>query len=249
MHRRGTFQPIANYRSSLIGGPTPAHSFVPTDISGLEFWVRGDQGVIEGSNPGFCAEWRDLSGYNRHARQSTLANQPAIAPAWLNGHQALHFDGDLNQWLSNEDGWLINNPSTAIAVFFYDFVSSNISIVFDQNGPLDAHHALAQVQGDGGGDFLFIYARQFLPIQTFAASTSPVYVIGTFNELNSEISNDAIGDAGTMPQLGITIGQGQVIDRNYPMYGYIGEIMIFNKILSLPETNSIKTYLNSFWGL
>jgi hypothetical protein len=65
---------------------------VPTDIAGLETWLRADAitGKVDGDP---LSQWDDSSGNANHAAQVTGANQPLYKTGILNGLPVVRFDG------------------------------------------------------------------------------------------------------------------------------------------------------------
>lgn len=71
----------------------PPFSFVPSDLSGLEFWLKGDAGLTESA--GAVTTWSDQSG---NARNPTVQSNPSYTATGLNGKPTVTFDGT-NDWL------------------------------------------------------------------------------------------------------------------------------------------------------
>ncbi len=84
-------------RSGLLFG---GKSFSPTDIAGLQLWLRADVGVFQDaalttpatadSDP--IGGWADQSGNSRHVTQSTASKRPTLKLAQQNGKPSLQFD-------------------------------------------------------------------------------------------------------------------------------------------------------------
>lgn len=69
-----------------------AHAqFEPADLSGLELWVRADQGITLNGN--YVAQWDDQSGNNRHCTSDFDVIRPTLLGDALNGLPAVSFDG------------------------------------------------------------------------------------------------------------------------------------------------------------
>lgn len=70
--------------------PPPPAGFQPTDVFGLELWLRGDNYV--------AGTWTDTSGKARHATQATAVQQPAAVAALreFNNQPVLAFDAGDN---------------------------------------------------------------------------------------------------------------------------------------------------------
>jgi hypothetical protein len=59
-------------------------------FSNLQLWFRADTGVIGSSN---VSQWKDMSGNNRHANQSSASNQPTFLPIHNNFNPSIDFQG------------------------------------------------------------------------------------------------------------------------------------------------------------
>lgn len=78
-----------------FGTTAPSVAFVPTDITNLDFWVRGDLGT-SGVDAAAQSAWNDQSGNARHATQATGGLQPLLrttGAGLINGLSTLDFDG------------------------------------------------------------------------------------------------------------------------------------------------------------
>lgn len=71
----------------------PPFSFVPPDLGGLEFWLKGDAGLTESA--GTVTAWNDQSG---NSRNPTVQSNPSYSASGLNGKPTVTFDGT-NDWL------------------------------------------------------------------------------------------------------------------------------------------------------
>jgi hypothetical protein len=75
-----------------------ATGFNPKSISGLAgWWDAADSAQFtlnntDPANPG-VSEWKDKSGFGRHAAQSTSGSQPSYRLAQRNGRNTVQFDG------------------------------------------------------------------------------------------------------------------------------------------------------------
>jgi hypothetical protein len=105
---------IITYVQSKSSAPPP---FSPTDIAGLQLWLKADAGVtLNGST---VSAWADQSGNWNDATQATASYQPTFVANALNGKPVLRFEGS-NDFLN---GILIES-STKIAIFCVAKVTS-----------------------------------------------------------------------------------------------------------------------------
>ena len=73
-----------------VGGATVSN-FVPTDIAGLQLWLRADD-IAQSDNTAVSA-WADQSGSGNNAAQATGGLQPTYQTSEVNGHSVVRFDG------------------------------------------------------------------------------------------------------------------------------------------------------------
>jgi hypothetical protein len=94
--------------------PVTAQVFLPSDISGKVFWVRGDLGIS--LNGGTVQQWSDQVGgdSNKNLVEATAANQPAYnaADANLNGQPSLTFTTAPRRLISGVWAAPLAQPST-----------------------------------------------------------------------------------------------------------------------------------------
>lgn len=101
------------------GGGSGGAPITPTSFAGLQLWLDGDAGCINGSG-GACANgdavatWGDQSGNANNASQATSARRPTYATNQVNGHNCVSFASASTQWLTNA---YTGEPSTVVAVF------------------------------------------------------------------------------------------------------------------------------------
>jgi hypothetical protein len=68
----------------------PSSTFSPSNISGLQFWVRSDLGITKDGSD-LVSQWNDQSGNARNLTEAT--NQPLWVNSLINGYPAIRFDG------------------------------------------------------------------------------------------------------------------------------------------------------------
>jgi hypothetical protein len=71
----------------------PPFSFVPSDLGGLEFWLKADAGLTESA--GTVTAWNDQSG---NSRNPTVQGAPSYSATGLNSKPTVTFDG-VDDWL------------------------------------------------------------------------------------------------------------------------------------------------------
>jgi hypothetical protein len=73
-----------------IRDPAGTEIVEPSELPGLQLWLRADMGVVvDGANT--VTNWWDQSGNRRHAFQNTVGRRPALTNNVLNGHPVIRF--------------------------------------------------------------------------------------------------------------------------------------------------------------
>lgn len=93
---------------------------IPSDISGLTVWVKGDAGVFNdaGSTPASnnqtVQQWSDQSGNSHHLSQATSGNRPTYKTNVLNGLPVVQFTASRPDYISTSFSTSI--PCTAMVL-------------------------------------------------------------------------------------------------------------------------------------
>lgn len=241
-----------------------------TDIpaNGLELWLdAGDADTlhsnVECTSPtptlgsGKVACWKDKSGNDRHATQSTSGRQPTYKS--LSGKSAIDFiatSAATADYLSADvlaTDNIPDNPHTIIIVmqarnegpeadrYFLAFNSaSGNSSMLNINSIGELNHF------DNVGESLLISTSQInnhnIFITTHSASTLSPYLNGV---AHSTVVDTLVTDANRF-----SIGQeydGASTSNYYG--GYIQEIIVYNRVITLCERKQIEDYLGLKWGI
>jgi hypothetical protein len=250
----GSFE-LINLRVQSGSGPDPSKA-VPTN--GLTEWFRADKVTADEAKlpyyPGNITTWPDQSGNGNDASASgsnspayTLDGPNCTPVLSFNGSQALHFTQPINGW---------NAMTVIIAAQAYGegVWSGNAALFWDQTGRWgqtyigpsqgdtwfrfgtgqvdnqpEYHHPIFQ-----GGDFSVTTA-------THNGNTDSLYVNGIL----------ALRQAGKFAQLAnnaptALIGGGY---QNSFFTGNIGEILIYDRVLSNTERERVEQYLMAKYGV
>jgi hypothetical protein len=91
-----------------------AAPIVPSAISGLQLWVRSDQGISASDGGAGVSVWSDQSGTHHDTFQANPAMQPEYVANVVNGLPAVRFTG--TQYLSFDGALVVNTNYTAFVV-------------------------------------------------------------------------------------------------------------------------------------
>jgi hypothetical protein len=212
-------------------------------------------------NGSTVSQWRDKSGNNRHASQTTAANQPARTLNGLGGRAVVTFDGT-NDWLglsasvfSNQLSWsyaavAVKNSATEPTCLFTERVAlSNASIgvisasssILNRAGGTDAATVIEQTESVA----FPVNAAQILgSVQTPTSGAA-------YRNGNLVASNSATKASLTFRAL--AIGGNQLNDSS-PAVGQqwwpgpVGEVVITNNTLSTTNRQLLEGYLAWKWS-
>lgn len=225
--------------------------FSPLSLSPNVWLDASDSTTITSSgSPAKVSEWRDKSGNARHVAQATSTNQPTTGSETQNGLNLLTWDG--NDFMTGVTGITGNMNLTMFAVARINTTGStrviamlgsqttNNGLGFGFNGPgnfynafiwggaesqtatnpgVNTHRTFAVTRAAGGNIQLYVNN-----VAQTANATATMNVTTTFN----------VGRSGA-----VTLYWG----------GTIGEIIVYNSVLSADNIAAVQAYLNAKWAV
>ena len=237
----------------------------PTDLpvkGGLLLWLdAADDTTFNYSSGTVVSQWRDKSGNNFHANQSTTAQQPS-RNTFNNSRKSVFFNAASRlDYMTISSGislptdtsiFIIYKPSTqiyeyAILIDNYHGQGGNYGFVI-QRVSTNAQFYYANA-GDGTG-FIdtaaspWTYTNDVIQLLSLnkASSTGTPYISGTAQTSRSVRAATAQYTTG--------LGIGSLGAGNGRFYnGDMCEILIFNRSLSSTEMKQVHTYLGQKWGI
>jgi len=204
----------------------------PNTISGLALWLRADSGItLNGSQ---VSLWKDLSGTNNAIQANTTKRPILVNPIpSLNLNPVVRFSGD-------SVVLYVNNP----------VIVGEIFVVCNWRGTpsFPEYNGLITRQSPGGNDVLFIgqaNTTKFYPIASYLGSNIFVNGVQTldFAPLNQYKILSGNNTPGQFDNL--VLGSDRQAFGGRYWNGDIAEIIIFDKVLSLPEHIQVEQYLNN----
>ncbi|MDC3284937.1 LamG domain-containing protein, partial [Flavobacteriaceae bacterium] len=207
-------------------------------------WLdASDPSSITKDSNGLVSQWNDKSGNGHHATQSTESLKPISGTRTINGNNALKFDGTDDR-LENSS-LTTGQPFSVFAVIKDDISSGsfrtwwsgdsggNRSFLQNNNGNIRTMWADSNVSNGSSTTNNEIWTAEF------NGSSSVLYVDGTAG---------TTGNVGDNSINGFWIGEEN--GSSEPNWnGLIGEILIFDAILSEADRQKIEGYLAHKWGL
>lgn len=221
---------------------------------GLQLWLDGtaiDNIIRDGSNK--ISKVEDRTSYLRHFEQTTAANQPLFVPSGINSLPAIRFDG-VSSFLNFSDPTLSWLNNTSFTIFYVATKTAQASNSFVIGGSasgtrtnLSSGYLNANTYRIGfGGDDL----PTIVPVRP--AGTPELYCIKFSTADNSRIVRRNKSIVGIGASNGALSGMtGQALGRHLGAFGQfdLGELIIYNRVLSDYETEQVERDLMSKWTI
>jgi hypothetical protein len=237
-------------------------SYPTTDLpvkNGLLLWLdASDDTTFNYSSGTEISQWRDKSGNNFHANQSTVANQPSRSNV-VNSRKGVNFTSANGDFMRVSSGIVTPNYITLFAVIQPAAQDNSYAIIMEQDHGNGYNGWVIQRNGttsywqswvsSAASAWLnptqIAYTNSTPQIVTLRknASTINLYSNGTSSGAGS-ISDTAI----TQTSYGLNLGYWQYGGGRY-YNGTMCEILVFNRGLSDTELKQVNTYLGQKWGI
>lgn len=203
-------------------------------LPNLVYWFKCDSFVVK-DNLNNVLGWKNSIDTTKILSNSNLSNSPTFT------NNTLHFDG-IDDYLDLNFS-AISQPISYV-VLWKGGISSNAQLVIDGIAANDRNSLIyysppfAPSIGIYSGSNLFDYPKStfnnpIISTLIFDNANSSIYENGNLKVLNQNPGSNGIN--------GLTIGSR--FDHIFPLNGDISEILIYNKVLSTIEINSINNYL------
>jgi len=240
--------------SSGLALPTNpnTHTFQPTDIPGLDLWLRADLGVtLSGSN---VQTWADQSGNHRDCNQFTALNQPGqpVVNAGLNGQLALNFSST-NTYMAGASSLTVAPRELFVVANLtdptsYRMFSSRMSTLDSQYSTgFAAAAAPLRIWDDGlnvtSNAVVFTAITVAPHIWHFVQPTAPGAVVLYMDGSTSNVVSSQ--PAGCTTENGAA---GFFVGNLGGILGGLAEILSYNHFLTGLQTTSINAYLKARYG-
>ena len=217
-----------------------ASGFNPKSIDGLDAWWDAADSATITTVSGAVSQWDDKSGNGRNATQTVANNRPTLTT--LAGKTALSFNG------SNS---ALQAYSTALSgATFFCVANCTTSGNFPGGRALLASNTTnAPLIWIENGLFEFVVWGQ--------NTTGPTATDGTTNVLSATntgtVRNMWVNGAGNVSvtqnqSIAATLSIGVATNTQY-FLGAIGEIIIYDRVLSALERQSVERYLGRKFGV
>jgi len=256
----------ANVQIIFLYGRIPEPGFPPDQLAGLKLWLDADDAstITEAGGPGTgVSQWDDKSGNGYNASQLTVTSRPITNVRTINGVNTIDFDGVDDLMVLTEQPIVGTQARTIIIVGFADNgINQNFFVSLSDNsvGSGDQYRITAEI------GIRIRSANRLFPDDAVDDGVNAAIITVT-NEANSNIelnaSNFQIYKNSFLLSGGTSVNEGFGIDTISGnaaigddaigslnrLDGVIGELIIYDQVLSASERQSIETYLSNKWGI
>ena len=243
--------------------PAFSRPFGPLDIPGCALWLdAADQSSMTFSSGNSVNLWRDKSGNNNNASQSTTANQPSTYTS-ANGLTGMNFS------LSNYFRGSFSSPITGNKLSAFVILNMNSSTYgYGRALSLSTSNNNDYISGAGGTNIsrnssnVALWQEAFgngaATVGPFSINTSTTYLVDSMFDgtthtgyLNgTSVGSAAISSNFSIYLFGIGFQAYQLVSSSSDYWvGYINEVIVYSDALSTTQRQQIEGYLAAKWGL
>jgi len=206
--------------------------------SGLSYWLDASEPSTFTLSNGFVTAWRDASGAGVHFTQANPARRPKWVENAINGKPAVLFgDGEVRTRLEAD------KKAQARTVFIVNHMTRYVGLgglwgqsLADQNG-LRVHSSTTWRhtgnQADAN-DFSYNGEMFINGVAGCSFAGQPLHIVTAVSTSTRDFQA-ALGDYWFSSQ--------------YARYfaGYVGEVLVYNRVLTVEERQSVEAYLTTKW--
>jgi len=234
---------IQQYKTSGGGG-----GFSPTDIPGLKLWLKADSLSLSDGDP--VGTWSDSSGNGNDGTQSTGSNKPTYKTAIQNGKPIIRFNSAFLNYLTFPD-FLSAMTAGQVFIVVKANADNHANGLWDMGDPTNGNTGSWYPWDDGT-----IYegwgtsSRKTTGNPTTALDAFVLYSVasasGNFTTYINGVQFYTTGTNTTSWPTAPILGRNSE-STYFP--GDIGEVIIYNSVLSTANRQSVETYLNGRWAI
>lgn len=224
----------------------------PTNIEDLELWLDAADSstILEEDTVGLVSKWLDKSGNSFDSTQSIGSRQPTTNASTQNGHNITDYDGGDLLVMPSGVFPIPGGPTTSFVVAktsldttfqrifaMTDGTADMFSVAFSSiSQRINYHHSstglTVTVDGIDKSEMLIITA-------TRSGTALTLSVNGTSN--NNANGSDVVVDRAFISS--------DSSAPSSPLTGSIGEVIIYDRLLSASEISANEAYLSNKWGI
>ena len=232
-----------------------ATGFTPRSISGLAAWWDASDAASITTVSGAVSQWNDKSGNGVHATQTTANNRPVNTSQTLNGRAVMTFDGS-NDIMSFTG--TARTDETQFVVVRNNMVASAVSTQQIVGSGASGYGLAATIKNDGSvNSDLWAYCGGFVVGTTtarysFSANNpfGPAVVAAIRSSASGGIlRTDGVQRATCTTSNSYALASIGGAGASFPLNGYIAEIVVYSRALSVAEVQRVERYLGAKWGI
>ncbi|MFM7769928.1 MAG: hypothetical protein ACKO8Q_05160, partial [Bacteroidota bacterium] len=222
--------------------------------SGLAIWLKADAGVSSSVDGAYLSSWQDQSGNNKNATQATSSAQPRFRKGILNGNSAIETTSGTRYFNIDLSG-ISNSNFTVITVAQRTNTNTGQFLLgVQQASPVGMHVGWANDNTARFGQGTTTINKSSTAYNL--STETPRVLIAELNSTTGRTLNEYIDGVLTTATnantstISIASNTG-VIGRGYSttgFSGYIGEVIVYNRVLTSLERQQILTYLSIKYG-
>jgi hypothetical protein len=232
-----------------------ATGFTPRSISGLAAWWDASDAASITTVSGRVSQWNDKSGNGVHATQTTANNRPVNTSQTLNGRAVMTFDGS-NDIMSFTG--TARTDETQFVVVRNNMVASAVSTQQILGDASSGFGVTAVIKNDGSTNSdVFTHCGGFSLGTTSARYQFPAnnpFGPAVVSAIRSSASGgilrtDGVQRATCTTSNSYALARIGGVGSSLPLNGYIAEIVIYSRALSVADVQRVERYLGTKWGL
>ena len=226
--------------------------FTPRSIANLAaWWDAADSSSLTLDASGNVSSWADKSGNGITASQGIANNRPTPTAAALNGKQVLTFDG-ANDALSFTG--TARTDETAVVLLYANLPAAGQFRQASYLGNASNHGLAVTVKNDGASNDIFGYLGGFAAAVTLRWTSAGGVAIGPIvtTIVRSAASGGVLFTNGTQRATCTTSNSfalNQIGSTTSSPSGYVAEVCIYSRALSVSERQRVERYLGAKWGV
>lgn len=229
---------------------------VPLIIPGCRVWVDAADTSTITVVSGAASAIRNKARSDVTITQGTESRRPATGTRTHNGLNVLDFDG-INDFMVFSTNDVVDEPFT-VFVFFKIDSSVATSAILGRQSSSDAGSFVIRLLSTGAFFNNFVFgAAAASSVSNLVGNLNANIICATFQNgsgLSSALNNQAFTTGASVSgynnniALGVALGATNELGVN-PMDGFIGECIIYSRVLTSGEIVSVNRYLSNKWGL
>jgi hypothetical protein len=216
-------------------------SFAPTDIAGLQVWLKAD-GIAGKADGDPISQWDDLSGHGQNAVQVTGSKQPTYKTAIQNGLPVVRFDG-VDDFMQ-ATGVNVAQPDTIFAVAKTSTLGTFVNVLDGQT--------TRQAISKWNTDVLAVHGGTTDVVTSQAWNSTTFHLVSYIpNGASSQVWFDSASvtlgsNPGTANLNLLNVGTYNTLTSFWN--GDIAEILIYDTGLSTGNRTAVEDYLRTKWA-